>query len=248
MSNNVIAIFGKARAGKNAVGDIVASSRRDVIQMAFADRLKSMCVELFGLTREDVDTDEGKKRPTKLLCPTCPVCRSIDTRLVRPEVAFSSFYDQPVVNSKGPVKVECRSCGALGPEESFAGWWTPRTIMQYFATEGVRRIDPKAWARLAMRNAAEVLSPSLVRKAGCPVPQLVVITDGRFQSELDAVREAGGRAWRLLRPSTDGESVGIAGHQSETELDRIPHSAFDSVIVNDGSLQDLARSVHEALG
>lgn len=247
MHHNVIAIFGKSRSGKNTVGDMIAARHKAAVQIAFADKLKQICAELFGLTHEDMNTAEGKARPTKLVCPTCPMCKSIDIETLQATVAFSSFYDSPVVDTKGPVQRICHGCGATAPAESFVGHWTPRTIMQFLATEGVRRIDPKAWARYAMREAADHLSENSVREVGEPRPSLVVITDGRFRSELDAVREAGGIAWRVRRPETDDQSTGIARHVSETEIDGIPDEAFDETLMNVGSLADLDALVQGAL-
>jgi hypothetical protein len=255
MNRNVIAVFGKSRSGKNTIGDMIAASRKGTVQIAFADKLKQICGELFGLTHEDMNTDEGKARATRLSCPTCPVCRSIDTEIVSSTIAFSSFYDQPVVNPKGPRQAACKACGAVGAPESFAGFWTPRTIMQFVATEGVRRVDPQAWARHAMKVAAmalgegvEITASSDDRKVGGRfVPSLVVITDGRFRSELAAVREAGGAAWRVRRPDTDDRAVGLTGHASETEIDGIPDSDFDEVVMNVGSLDDLLHAVRGGL-
>jgi hypothetical protein len=243
MNKNVIAVFGKSRSGKNTIGDMIAASRKGTMQIAFADKLKQICGELFGLTHEDMNTDEGKARATKLVCPTCPVCKSIDTEMLSATVAFSSFYDEPIVNHKGPKQATCKSCGAVGAPESFVGFWTPRTIMQFIATEGVRRVDPQAWARYTMKTASILMRPV----ADVSVPTLIVITDGRFRSELAAVREAGGVAWRVRRPETDDRAVGLAGHASETEIDGIPDSDFDEVIVNVGSLNDLLGAVRDGL-
>lgn len=246
MNKNVIAIFGKSRSGKNTIGNMIAASHKGTVQIAFADKLKQLCGELFGLTHEDMNTDEGKARATKLACLTCPMptCKSIDTQAMSSMSAFDSFYDQPVVSHKGPQQVVCKACGAVGAPESFAGFWTPRTIMQFVATECVRRVDPQAWARHAMKVADSALTKGVEVVGGDRfTPSLVVITDGRFRSELAAIREAGGVAWRVRRPETDDRSVGLAGHASETEIDGISDSDFDEVVMNTGSLDDLLYAV-----
>lgn len=255
-TRNIIAVFGKSKSGKNTVGDMIASTCKGTTQIAFADKLKQVCMELFGLTSQDLNTDEGKAKPTLLPCPTCPMCKSINVVAAPTMLAFASFYDQPVVNHKGSRQAECKTCGAAGSPDSFAGFWTPRMILQHVGTEGIRRVDPLAWARFTMRTAVTALdrgvevvgSTSSDRKVGDRfVPRVVVITDGRFRSELDAVRAAGGIAWRLRRPETDDAMTGIAGHASEIEIDGIPDSDFDEVITNDGSLDDLLRTVKAAL-
>lgn len=236
---NIIAVFGKSKSGKNTVGDMIAASRKGVTQIAFADRLKQLCAELFDLKPSDLNTDEGKAKPTALACPTCPMCGSIDIEMSPTTMAFSSFYDQPVVNYNGPRQLTCRACGAPGSPESFKGFWTPRMILQHVATEGIRRVDPMVWARIAARSAVSLLEAKA---------SLVVLTDGRFRSELAAVRSVGGIAWRIRRPETDGASVGIARHASETEIDGIPDEDFDAVIANDGTLDDLLHAVRSELG
>jgi hypothetical protein len=244
---NIIGIFGKSKSGKNTVGDMVAASCKGTTQIAFADKLKQVCMELFGLTSQDLNTDEGKAKPTSLPCPTCPMCRSINVVAAPTMLAFASFYDQPVVNHKGPRQAECKACGAVGSPDSFVGFWTPRMILQHVGTEGVRRVDPLAWARHTMKTAIAALDANAIRKTGDSVPRVVVVTDGRFRSELDAVRAAGGIAWRLRRPETDDATAGIAGHVSEVEIDGIPDGDFDEVITNDGSLDDLLHAVKAAL-
>ena len=253
---NIIALFGRSKTGKNTVGDMIAASRKGVVQIAFADKLKQICMELFGLTSQDLNTEEGKARATGLPCPTCPMCKSINTTLASTTIAFASFYDQPVYNHKGARQVECKDCGAVGSPDSFVGFWTPRMILQHVGTEGIRRVDPRAWARFTMQTAVTALdkgvdvvsSTSPDQKAGDRFrPNLIVVTDGRFQSELAAVRAAGGIAWRLRRPETDNVATGIAGHVSESEIDGIPDSDFDEIITNDGSLDDLLRAVRAAL-
>jgi hypothetical protein len=61
----------------------------------------------------------------------------------------------------------------------------------------------------------------------------VVVTDGRFYNEFDAVRERGGVVWRIERPGIGA----LNDHASETEAIDYPH--FRNYIINDGSLDDL---------
>jgi hypothetical protein len=106
---NIIGIFGKSKSGKNTVGDMIASTYKGTTQIAFADKLKQVCMELFGLTSQDLNTEEGKAKPTLLPCPTCPMCRSINVVAAPTMLSFASFYDQPVVNHKGPRQAECKA-------------------------------------------------------------------------------------------------------------------------------------------
>lgn len=60
----------------------------------------------------------------------------------------------------------------------------------------------------------------------------VVVSDARFFNEFDAVRERGGRVWRIER-----EGVGPANdHASETEA--IDYPRFELTLNNDGTLDE----------
>lgn len=60
----------------------------------------------------------------------------------------------------------------------------------------------------------------------------LVVSDARFFNEFDAVRERGGRVWRIERPG-----VGPANdHASEMEAIDYPH--FELTLNNDGTLDD----------
>lgn len=69
----------------------------------------------------------------------------------------------------------------------------------------------------------------------------VVVDDMRFENEYRAIAEAGGEVWRIARP---GVSV-PNDHPSEGRLEGFP---FDATLINDGTVEDLARDVAEALG
>lgn len=63
-----------------------------------------------------------------------------------------------------------------------------------------------------------------------------VFTDCRFENEAQAIRERGGRVWRVTRPGIEA----VNAHPSETALDLYD---FDSHIDNDGTLDDLHERV-----
>jgi hypothetical protein len=69
----------------------------------------------------------------------------------------------------------------------------------------------------------------------------VVVSDARFWNEFDAIRERGGKIWRVERPG-----VGPANnHKSEMEAIDYPH--FAEYITNDGTLDDLRDKVMRLL-
>ena len=74
----------------------------------------------------------------------------------------------------------------------------------------------------------------------------VVFTDARFLSEADEIRSRGGLVLRVNRPGV-GPAVAADGtiHKSETALDKYD---FDHVVVNDGTVQDLHRTIAAIVG
>ena len=72
------------------------------------------------------------------------------------------------------------------------------------------------------------------------VPGRLVVSDCRFPNEAAAIRSRGGLVLRVERPGCGP----VNGHVSETALDDFD---FDSVIYNDGSLEDLANKIEAVL-
>src|SRR5258706_16315779 len=98
---NVLAIMGKARSGKNSVGDLAKKVMPDVVTLAFADKLKLLVMDLYGLSYDDVFTDVGKDRLTDFTCWKCPACQSIDC------------FDELVDRTR---RIVCRKCTAVGTD------------------------------------------------------------------------------------------------------------------------------------
>lgn len=219
----LIGLIGKSKSGKDTVGQMLVEANPKGVSLAFADKLKEVCMDLFGLTHDDVYTDAGKDKKTDLTVYQCPSCQSIDCHLV------------------APTQVLCKGCTAVGEPKAFAAFWTNRMILQFLGTEGVRRIDKDAWVKHALRRAATLLDDSKHPKL------FVAITDCRFKSEMIAIKKAGGEVWRLRRPSTDHKAQGLAGHASESEMDTIPDSEFHRVIHNDATLDVLRAKAIDGL-
>lgn len=57
----IIALMGRAKSGKDTIGEMIHEALpAQVVRLAFADKLKQVCVDLFGLSRDDVYTEAGK--------------------------------------------------------------------------------------------------------------------------------------------------------------------------------------------
>ena len=250
---NVLAMMGRSKSGKDTVGSMAKEmfGAAGIATVAFADKLKLLCMDLYGLTYNDVFTEKGKDRVTDYICWKCPACSSIDC-----------FEDEL-------RRIVCRKCTVVGSDpKAFESKWTVRMILQHVGTEGCRRVDPSIWVRFAMQTAEALLAerayitpialddgnvyqlatayPHAAESARAGA-KLVIITDCRFRSEMDGVQTAKGFVWRLRRPDTDRQAQGLAGHASENEMDTIPDTKFQRVIRNDSTLEVLRERVSEGL-
>lgn len=123
--------------------------------------------------------------------------------------------------------------------------FSPRIQLQKFGTEFGRALNRNLWSLQALGQAKRILdgenSYSATegvdgRIAGktMHIPSWVTITDVRFRNEALNIKDAGGLLVRVVNPEIEGAvNVGIAGHQSETELLSIPASWLDGTIRND---------------
>lgn len=142
----------------------IGKSGSSVRIYSFADPIKTFCIDVLGIKREQVyGTDEEKNVPTMYNWSTVP-----------------SF---------------------LNPEQR-KGQMTARMVMQLFGTEIMRNIfSPLVWVNACLRSIQK------------DKPEIAIIADLRFPSEMEPVMNAGGYVVRLDRkPFSDN-------HPSETSLD-----------------------------
>lgn len=146
-------------------------------------------------------------------------------------------------------------CYGDGPEKEAVdpNWGlSPRVIMQRIGTEVGRSIHPDTWVKHTLdniRSAADgegfVERDDVGRRFNRIPPTVAstlwVVTDVRFPNEATAIRAAGGRVVKVVRPSL---GVPTDEHPSETSVDLID---ADVNIVNDGTLDTLRDKVFEAL-
>lgn len=100
---------------------------------------------------------------------------------------------------------------------------TPRIILQRIGTEIGRNLHEDIWITAAFADLHPLGN--------------YVFTDVRFPNEADAIDNKGGILIRVERPGIISDDQ----HPSETALDN--YSNWDYVIVNDGTIQNLADKV-----
>ena len=102
-----------------------------------------------------------------------------------------------------------------------------RLLLQWWGTEFKRSIDPDYWVK-RLKVWLSVAKNYV---------DLVVIPDVRFVNEIETVKQLGGIVIRVERP----QLVQCDTHASEKLLD--DYKNWDSVIVNDGTLDELEQHV-----
>jgi hypothetical protein len=117
--------------------------------------------------------------------------------------------------------------------------YSPREILQKVGTELFReklpQICPKISNDIWLRSVARQIEK--LREKGY---SRFVITDVRFENELDFVKNYRGFTWKVERPSIIIDST-IPAHSSETQIDNFK---TNYVFVNSGTLTDLYNLVN----
>lgn len=112
---------------------------------------------------------------------------------------------------------------------------SPRELLQSLGTEwGRQTVADDVWIRATLREVRGWLQAD----------EHVVITDVRFTNEAEAIRAAGGRVFRVVRPGVACLAPEAAAHASERG---IPDHLVDAEIVNQGGLDELRHQVMVAI-
>lgn len=104
--------------------------------------------------------------------------------------------------------------------------WTPRELLQYIGTDVMRSIDPDCWINV-VKNYVETYSNY----------DFILISDGRFENEINWVVERGGVHIHIQRCNRDFSNN--TEHASETSLDNVNYFNTTYIVENDNTLEDL---------
>jgi len=110
-------------------------------------------------------------------------------------------------------------------KDDIDGYWgfTPRWALQVLGTDCVRNhIGDDVWIKSFFRHLdITTIDPDTAK---------YVVSDVRFLNEAEAIREKGGKLWKIVRTDHEGLSGETGTHASETELVNLPDSFWDGVI------------------
>ncbi len=249
-----VAISGKKGSGKDELAKqlqiALESSMQSMSAKAcfvdvthFADPLKEMCIQLFGLDRSLVyGSNTDKEKLTNVEWDGFPLrvrCKySSKTMLVPYDFNKNiSFTDDLLeIQEQGMLKKVPRS----GP-------MTHRELLQVMGTDIFReRVYNNIWAELPFKKKWEKYKDDDYGFDECIRTNVVLIADCRFINEVTETLKNGGMVIRVVR-----ETGHVDAHPSETALDGYDWNQPNHFVVNNnGTLNDLrdtAKSLAELI-
>lgn len=236
----IIGICGNAGVGKDTSADHLVAKHR-FRKVSLADPLKRIARDVYAFTEEQLWGPSHMRNAP-------------DYRYVR-ELHERHDWQDDRDNAK---LFRCARCGTSSADDPprCTVYLTPRFALQSLGTEWGRTCYGDTWVSLAIRTAQDLLATDYGHytvqqgfwedvKTGDPTKG-VVIPDVRFRNEIDTIHAAGGKVIRLLRP-IEGLQGAAGVHASEAEQRALPDPLFDAIVLNIGSIADLAASLDNAI-
>lgn len=145
-----------------------------------------------------------------------------------------------------PLKEACKSIFGFTNEQLYGNekeiidtYWnvSPRQVLQFVGTELFRHqmnkliphLNDDIWLYSIKKQIKDVIDDKCIRK--------IVITDVRFENEVEMIKQMGGIIIHIIRPSVNNL---IDNHSSENNIDNL---SSDYTLYNDYSIDDLQTNV-----
>lgn len=119
----IFGVTGKAGHGKDTLCKLIQEIDTSFTVLHFADELKSIAMDVFGLSEYDVYNPEGKEKP----------------------------LPEPIDIDRHLLLLQNRTGLTLRTANKFAS--TPRQLLQYLGTDYVRKASPTYWLDIIMKKA-----------------------------------------------------------------------------------------------
>lgn len=148
-----------------------------------------------------------------------------------------------------PLKNACKILFNFSDEQLYGdqketidpSWGTsPRKVFQYLGTDIFRNDIHKIIPDIGDNFWVNLLRIKYLQKLKENKNIKIIMSDIRFQNEVDMVRQLGGIVIKLTRPSINNSDA----HESEKNIDNI-NGNFN--IINDGTLEELYKKVDEII-
>jgi hypothetical protein len=216
----IMGLAGEMGSGKDTAANYLVE-HHGFTKLAFADNLKEMCKNAFDLTDEDVYGEVGKFRKFET-----PI------ELGYEHIRRILLWAGEDCNEGFKITNGVRNSTLLFLGTKFE---TPRNILQFVGTEICRDLVNKDYHALVVKFKIDKLG---LKK--------VAISDSRFPNERNAIKKWGGTNVLIKGRTTEqAASDSHKSHKSENSLGA--DSEYDTVIINDGTLEDLYKDVFLAI-
>lgn len=237
----VIMFVGSAGAGKDTAAAILSKKLGGTV-VSLADEIKRFTLN-FGFSVDQLwgPSENRNRKDERFASPG--FCRDAWNEV---ELSSGKWLNSLPFPKHLGEKVQERldsCCGHIFGKAADDGGISARTVLQITGTEFGRHLHRDIWVDHALVVAKDLLGGGhrysqrygIVASTGSTT-NCVLIPDGRFRSEIMAVRRQGGTVIRIVDADSHKKDIGgIQGHVSETEQDTIPDWYFDYVVVNDKS-------------
>lgn len=221
--NKIIGICGLAGSGKDTFADFLCKFG-DFSKLAFADPIKRAAMEWYDFSEQQL---WGPSHFRNLPDDRYPI---LDIN--------HPIYDDLTEEDKLEIfKSENRS---------WVRCLSPRFVLQNLGTEVGRRILKSTWVDKTIRDChtllhsrnTEYIKTEGIVKAENKFSSRCIITDVRFQNEVDTIRKNNGIVVKITKQAAglDGK---YSAHESEAGVKDIDNSLFFCTIENNGTLEDL---------
>lgn len=185
----IIAISGKARSGKDTVANVLIKNF-GFKRIAFADKLKDICSDVFDLPVSMFHRDEFKDRAFEE-----PII--IDVGHVKNLVTRLEEYTS--INNEAYEALLSHGCGKM--------LLSPREILQFVGTDLCRNcVKDSIWL--------DIFNSILKNIDGH-----VICTDARFQNERELIKSFGGMNILVVRPNLKSSDSHSSENNLGTESD-----------------------------
>lgn len=219
----IIAIAGKMGSGKDTGASHLVKNY-GFKRMAFADNLKYMCINAFGLSYEQCFDEELKIKPFGYEEKHFVFFKKFikyNLFLTKRRIKAIIDWAKEVNGFEVTQEMEDKIYAFQGAE-----FPSPRHILQFVGTELCRNIiDEDYHAKVLHRN---IVSSGVKN---------VVISDCRFPNERQKIKEWSGSTIIVLgRETTKNTDLAAKSHASENSLGE--PEEYDFIIYNDSTLED----------
>lgn len=267
---HIIGLLGAAGAGKSTIAEIIAPVHLVELNGALVD-MRGLLRSRSPATRVPTNPPERALRPrafeTAFTDELKVFCHRVydfsfeqlwgpSTERDAPDKRWLRARPHQIVAVENENHV-CARCKLNTLDEKTPtdchDYLSPREALQLLGTEGARGLHPDTWVRCGLRSIQRLSALRIAKPVDAHTfapnwiieqNDLAVVSNVRYANEVDAIHEAGGEVWRVVRPGA-GLS-GVAGlHASETEQTTL---AVDVTINNDnGTMEALRATVAQTL-